>query len=136
MALFKRRTVGKPGEWYYCLEHKKVEEGPECPAKDRFGPYASRQEAEHAMQTARERNLEWENDPKWHDAVMQVARDEAGNGFALRGMHEETTATTDPGALGGEPGMGGGEGEVAGVGGGPGGGPRRGRRGDHPEKPE
>ena len=75
-------------------------------------------------------------DPKWHDAVMQVARDEAGNGFALRGMHEETTATTDPGALGGEPGMGGGEGEVAGVGGGPGGGPRRGRRGDHPEKPE
>ncbi len=30
MALFKKRTAGKPGEWYYCLEHKKVEEGPEC----------------------------------------------------------------------------------------------------------
>ena len=41
MALFKKRTVGKPGEWYYCLEHGTVEEGPECPAKDRFGPYAS-----------------------------------------------------------------------------------------------
>src|SRR5690349_9009575 len=67
MALFKKRTVGKPGEWFYCLEHKKVEEGPECPAKDRFGPYASRQEAQHAMETAQERNLEWDTDPKWHD---------------------------------------------------------------------
>ncbi|MFE4366760.1 hypothetical protein ACFRMN_00630 [Streptomyces sp. NPDC056835] len=68
MALFKKRTVGKPGEWYYCLKHQKVEEGPECPAKDRFGPYASRREAAHAMQTAQERNLEWETDPRWHDA--------------------------------------------------------------------
>ncbi len=31
-----RSTVGKPGEWYYCLEHQKVEEGPDCPGKDRF----------------------------------------------------------------------------------------------------
>ena len=67
MALFKKRTVGKPGEWYYCLAHKKVEEGPECPAKDRFGPYTSREAAQHAMDTARGRNLEWENDPKWRD---------------------------------------------------------------------
>jgi hypothetical protein len=68
MALFKKRATGKPGEWYYCLEHKTVEEGPNCPAKDRFGPYATRQEAEHAMATAKDRNLEWENDPRWHDA--------------------------------------------------------------------
>ena len=47
---------------------RKVEEGPECRAADRFGPYDSREEAAHAMETARERNLEWENDPKWHDA--------------------------------------------------------------------
>ncbi|MDX6311572.1 MAG: hypothetical protein QOF44_1036 [Streptomyces sp.] len=69
MALFKRvrKPAGKPGEWYYCLEHKKVEEGPECPAKDRFGPYATRAEAEHAMQIAADRNLEWETDPRWHD---------------------------------------------------------------------
>ncbi|MET7535666.1 hypothetical protein ACFVY1_06175 [Streptomyces sp. NPDC058293] len=71
MALFKKRTVGKPGEWYYCLEHQKVEEGPECPNKDRFGPYATHAEAEHAMETARERNLEWETDPKWHDATAK-----------------------------------------------------------------
>ncbi|MFE2633622.1 hypothetical protein ACFXKX_16270 [Streptomyces scopuliridis] len=76
MALFKKRTAGKPGEWYYCLKHQKVEEGPECPAKDRFGPYANRQEAEHAMRTAQERNLEWETDPRWHDAP----KGEAGAG--------------------------------------------------------
>jgi hypothetical protein len=67
MALFRRRTVGRPGEWFYCLKHGTVEEGPECPAKDRFGPYASRTEAEHAMETARERNLRWRTDPRWND---------------------------------------------------------------------
>ncbi|MFC9229840.1 hypothetical protein ACFTZI_12875 [Streptomyces decoyicus] len=67
MALFKRRTVGKPGEWFYCLEHRTVEEGPQCRAADRLGPYATRQEAEQAMETAHERNVEWETDPKWHD---------------------------------------------------------------------
>ncbi|WP_030545139.1 hypothetical protein [Streptomyces albus] len=68
MALFSRnRPAGKAGEWYYCLKHGKVEEGPECPAKDRMGPYATRPEAEHAMETAAERNAEWETDPRWHD---------------------------------------------------------------------
>ncbi|MGF1427327.1 hypothetical protein [Kitasatospora sp. LaBMicrA B282] len=67
MALFKRNQVGKPGEWYYCLKHQKVEEGPECPAKDRLGPYATREEAGRALDTARERNEEWQNDPRWHD---------------------------------------------------------------------
>ena len=67
MALFKKRTVGKPGEWYYCLQHQKVEEGPECPAKDRIGPYTSPQEARHAMETVRERNEEWETDPRWDE---------------------------------------------------------------------
>ncbi|POX37615.1 hypothetical protein C3486_27525 [Streptomyces sp. Ru73] len=67
MALFKRGTAGKPGEWYYCLKHGTVEEGPECRAADRMGPYASREEAAHAMETARERNAEWENDSRWTD---------------------------------------------------------------------
>ena len=71
MALFKRRTTGKPGEWYYCLEHRKVEEGPECPAKDRMGPYASRSEAGQAMEKADERNAEWDTDPRWHDKAGQ-----------------------------------------------------------------
>lgn len=78
MALFTRKTVGKPGEWFYCLEHQKVEEGPDCPGKDRFGPYASREEAAHAMETAQERNLEWENDPRWHDATRRAGEDDDG----------------------------------------------------------
>ncbi|AEW93725.1 MULTISPECIES: hypothetical protein [Streptomycetaceae] len=68
MALFKRRGTGKPGEWYYCLEHRKVEEGPECPAKDRMGPYATPAEASGAMEKAAERDEEWSRDPRWNDA--------------------------------------------------------------------
>ncbi|MGX8905785.1 hypothetical protein ACR820_11240 [Streptomyces netropsis] len=67
MALFKRRTAGKPGEWYYCLEHGTVEEGPQCRAADRLGPYDSREEAARAMETAREREEEWREDPRWND---------------------------------------------------------------------
>ncbi|MDT0264846.1 hypothetical protein RM844_00925 [Streptomyces sp. DSM 44915] len=67
MALFKRTTSGQPGEWYYCLKHGKVEEGPECPAKDRLGPYASREEAARAIETARERDDQWRQDPRWND---------------------------------------------------------------------
>ncbi|MFV2120229.1 hypothetical protein ACE14D_18015 [Streptomyces sp. Act-28] len=74
MALFRRRAAGRPGEWYYCLEHRKVEEGPECPAKDRFGPYPSPEAAGHAMETARERNARWENDPRWHDTSEAESR--------------------------------------------------------------
>jgi hypothetical protein len=68
MALFRvKKPAGKPGEWFYCLQHKTAEEGPQCASKDRFGPYASRAEAEHAMQTAADRNLEWDTDPRWND---------------------------------------------------------------------
>ncbi|MBO3680646.1 hypothetical protein [Streptomyces sp. NEAU-YJ-81] len=74
MALFKRGTAGKPGEWYYCIRHQKVEEGPECRAADRLGPYASPEEAAHAMETARERNEEWQNDPRWRDDEPPATR--------------------------------------------------------------
>ncbi|SFC68892.1 hypothetical protein [Streptomyces aidingensis] len=68
MALFRRRPAyGKPGEWYYCLKHHKVEEGPECPAKDRLGPYPSRTEARHALELADKRNKSWQQDPRWND---------------------------------------------------------------------
>ncbi|WP_344631573.1 hypothetical protein [Streptomyces glaucosporus] len=67
MALFTGRKTGRPGEWFYCIRHRKVEEGPECPAKDRLGPYPNRAEASRAMDTARERNVQWENDARWRD---------------------------------------------------------------------
>ncbi|MEU3603555.1 hypothetical protein ABZ714_33335 [Streptomyces sp. NPDC006798] len=80
MALFKKAPTGKPGEWFYCLKHQKVEEGPECPAKDRFGPYATPKEAAAAMETARERNEEWETDPRWHDKPADGGADDGPGG--------------------------------------------------------
>lgn len=78
------------------------------------------------------RQLTTKIDPKWKDAILAIAREETGNGFALRGMHEEATVTTDPAAIGGEvppgDGMGGDRGDR--------GGPRRGRRSEMAEKPE
>lgn len=67
MALFKRNASGKPGEWYYCFKHGRVEEGPECPAKDRLGPYGSRAEASRAIELVHEKNEAWEHDPRWSD---------------------------------------------------------------------
>ncbi|GHJ38053.1 hypothetical protein Sm713_36620 [Streptomyces sp. TS71-3] len=67
MAVFRKRPTGKPGEWYYCIKHHKVEEGPECPAKNRLGPYATREEAARALETVSDRNREWDTDPRWGD---------------------------------------------------------------------
>jgi small subunit ribosomal protein S6 len=83
------------------------------------------------------RQLTSKIDPKWHEEILKVAREDGSNGFALRGMMDEAAVQTDPAAIGGEPGLGLDEG------GGPpprgdrdgGGGPRRGRR-DMAEKPE
>ncbi|TDC72574.1 hypothetical protein [Streptomyces hainanensis] len=66
-ALFRRKPSGRPGEWYYCLRHHTVEEGQQCPARNRLGPYGTRGEAEHAMETTREREDEWREDPRWND---------------------------------------------------------------------
>ena len=46
--------------WWYCLRHKKVEPEAGCPAKDRLGPYPSRERAEHAIEIAQRRNEEWD----------------------------------------------------------------------------
>lgn len=54
------------GDWYYCLKHHTVEQGLQCPARNRLGPYATREAAENALQTAKERNEDWDNDPRWN----------------------------------------------------------------------
>jgi len=46
--------------WWYCLRHKTVERNGVCPGKDRLGPYATREEAERALETVRRRNEEWD----------------------------------------------------------------------------
>ncbi|HEY1919005.1 MAG TPA: hypothetical protein VGH27_25820 [Streptosporangiaceae bacterium] len=47
--------------WWYCTTHNTVEQGDgPCPGKDRLGPYATREEAEHALDTVHRRNEEWD----------------------------------------------------------------------------
>lgn len=55
-------------QWWYDLKTKTPVRGPRVgKAVDRLGPYATREEAEHAMERVAERNEEWEHDPKWSD---------------------------------------------------------------------
>jgi hypothetical protein len=46
--------------WWFCLKHKTVERDPGCPGRERLGPYPTREEAEHALETARRRTEEWD----------------------------------------------------------------------------
>ena len=48
-------------EWFYCLKHHTVEGPVGCKAKDRLGPYATREEAEHALEKVKERNQAWKS---------------------------------------------------------------------------
>ena len=81
------------------------------------------------------RSLTLKLDPKWQEAILQIAREDGSNGFALRGMQDEAAVQTDPAAIGGEGMPMDGE-----AGGGPGprdgGGPPRRARRDAAEKPE
>ena len=47
--------------WWYSLRTHTVEDddGP-TPGKDRLGPYDTREEAEHALETVQRRNEEWD----------------------------------------------------------------------------
>ncbi len=55
--------------WWYDLKTKSAVQAPRVAslAADRLGPYATREEAEHAMERVAERNEEWEKDSKWDD---------------------------------------------------------------------
>lgn len=44
--------------WWYCLKHNRVEDEHACALTDRLGPYASKEEAEHALEKARQRTAE------------------------------------------------------------------------------
>ena len=56
-------------QYWWCLRHSRVEtEGNLCPDKFRMGPYATEEEARHAMDKVAERNEEWEaEDKRWDD---------------------------------------------------------------------
>lgn len=44
--------------WFWCLDHKAVEEGFGCGSTSRIGPYATRGEALNALQRTRQRGAE------------------------------------------------------------------------------
>lgn len=56
-------------QWWYDLNTKQAvqESQSSTKATDRLGPYASREEAEHAMEKVAERNEAYDHDPKWED---------------------------------------------------------------------
>ena len=60
-------------KYWYCVKHHRVEQGEDgCPPIDRLGPYATAEEAEHALEKAEERNQEWDNDPALERRLAQL----------------------------------------------------------------
>lgn len=55
-------------QWWFDLKSKSVvSDDTDSKVADRLGPYASRSEAERALQTVDERNAAYDNDPRWND---------------------------------------------------------------------
>ena len=52
-------------EYFWCLDHKKVESGDErCSSNQALGPYPSAEDASHAIDRVAERNDAWDEDDK------------------------------------------------------------------------
>ena len=55
-------------QWWFDLRTKTaVRDNMAGRATDRLGPYATREEAERALQRVEERNEAYDNDPRWND---------------------------------------------------------------------
>ncbi|CAN5565620.1 hypothetical protein BH10ACT10_BH10ACT10_19210 [soil metagenome] len=54
-------------EFWFCIKHHAVEGKDGCKNADRLGPYATADEASHALDKVEERNQDWDTDPKWND---------------------------------------------------------------------
>jgi hypothetical protein len=55
------------GEWWYNVQTQQVEHGLGAPNAERMGPYATEQEAAHAMELVRERNEAWDAEDEDED---------------------------------------------------------------------
>ncbi|MDQ0426738.1 MULTISPECIES: hypothetical protein [Cellulomonas] len=51
-------------EFYFNTRTHEVEEGPRSDWSHRMGPYATREEAAHALETARERSKAWDEEDR------------------------------------------------------------------------
>lgn len=54
-------------EYYFCIKHHAVEPWDGCRSDNRLGPYATRGEAEQALEKVAARNDAWDNDPRFND---------------------------------------------------------------------
>ncbi len=50
------RATLTQGPWFFCLKHHTVEDRDGCAERHRLGPYATRAEAESALEKVAERN--------------------------------------------------------------------------------
>ena len=56
------------GRFWYNPTTGEVEEGRQSPWTDRMGPYATREEAQHALEHAADRSEAWdEEDRRWRE---------------------------------------------------------------------
>lgn len=63
-------------QWYWSMkEHRVVGEG-EAKAEDRLGPYATKEEAAKALDHVKERNEQWETDPRFNDPDEDEEKEE------------------------------------------------------------
>jgi hypothetical protein len=54
------------GDFYWCLEHQQVEQGPGCRVDNRLGPYPTAEDATNWRQRVDARNEDWEEeDERW-----------------------------------------------------------------------
>ena len=65
-------SFSRMSKFWYCLKHHRVEPSDSgCKAADRLGPYPTEAEAARALEKVKERNEEWDNDPKWNDDLAE-----------------------------------------------------------------
>jgi hypothetical protein len=53
--------------YYWCLDHEQVETEDGCPNYRRMGPYPTREEAEGALERARQRTADWDAEDQAED---------------------------------------------------------------------
>jgi hypothetical protein len=48
-------------QWWFNDKTNEVEQGPQSPQRDRIGPFASRDEAQHALDRIKANNERWDD---------------------------------------------------------------------------
>ena len=49
-------------QWWFNEKTQAVEQGPQSPQRDRIGPFASREEAQHALDRIKANNERWDDE--------------------------------------------------------------------------